>query len=289
MRCGAIAIGDLGLDDTGRLEASRIPTVRIGNVDVHNVAFADAVELIWRCVEESRGLVVCTPNADHVVRARADAELRDAMAAADLRVPDGMGIVYASRIAGRPIRGTVTGRLLVPALAARAASADVPMTLFGAQAGIAAKAARRLVARFPGLKIDHALGPPPDFVVGSPQDMNAVATLRQANPRILFVALGAPKQEIWMQRHRADFSRAVMIGVGGALDIVAGRFREAPRWMTAMGLEWLFRLAQEPRRLARRYLIDDPWIIRWALETRLRSIGDHRQRNRQRQEHGPKT
>src|SRR5918999_5046299 len=137
LRCGAIAIGDLGLDDTGRLEASRIPTVRIGNVDVHNVAFADAVELIWRCVEESRGLVVCTPNADHVVRARADAELRDAMAAADLRVPDGMGIVYASRIAGRPIRGTVTGRLLVPALAARAASAGVPLTLFGAQRGVA--------------------------------------------------------------------------------------------------------------------------------------------------------
>jgi N-acetylglucosaminyldiphosphoundecaprenol N-acetyl-beta-D-mannosaminyltransferase len=261
------------VNDRGSKEAANIPTVRIGDVDVHNVAFADAVELIWRLVEERRGLIVCTPNADHVVRARRDPELREAIAAADLRVPDGMGIVYASRIAGRPINGTVTGRLLLPALAARAADAGVPLTLFGAQPGIAARAAGRLAARYPGLTIGGAISPPHGFVIGSADDARAVAALRSTNPRLLFVALGAPKQEVWMQRHRPDFETAVMIGVGGAFDIVAGRFREAPRWMTAVGMEWLFRLAQEPRRLARRYLIDDPWIIRWAFETRLRSIG----------------
>lgn len=260
------------MGDNDGVDPTPLPTVRIGDLEIHNVGFDDAVEEIWRLVEAGSGGVVCTPNADYVVRARRDHVFREAIAAADLRVPDGMGIVYASRIAGRPIRSTVTGRLLLPALAVRAAGAGVPITLFGAQPGVAAVAARRLKARFPDLRIDRALSPPADFGVGSADDARVVATMRGARPRILFVALGAPKQEIWMQRHRADFDSGVLIGVGAAFDIVAGRFREAPGWMTAVGLEWLFRLAQEPRRLARRYLIDDPWIIRWAVDTRLRSI-----------------
>lgn len=251
---------------------AHLPTVRIGDLEIHNLGFDDAVDQIWRRVEARSGGVVCTPNADYVVRARRDRAFREAIAAADLRVPDGMGIVYASHIAGRPIQSTVTGRLLLPALAQRAAEAGVPMTLFGAQPGVAARAARRLLARFPTLEIDEALSPPADFAVGSAEDARVVSALRDARPRLLFVALGAPKQEIWMQRHRDDFDSAVLVGVGAAFDIVAGRFREAPRWMTSVGLEWLFRLAQEPRRLARRYLIDDPWIIRWAIETRIRSM-----------------
>lgn len=255
--------------DTGHRESPRVATVRIGDLEIHDLVFAEAVEHIWGRVEARSTMVVCTPNADYVVRARSDPVFREAIASADLRVPDGMGIVYASRIAGRPVRGTVTGRLLLPALAARAAAEGVPVALFGAQRGVASLAARRLEARFPGLTVKVALSPPSDFVVGSPEDDEASAALENANARIIFVALGAPKQEIWMERHRADFDGAVLIGVGAAFDIVAGRFREAPRWMTKVGLEWMFRLAQEPRRLARRYLLDDLWIIRWAIETRL--------------------
>jgi N-acetylglucosaminyldiphosphoundecaprenol N-acetyl-beta-D-mannosaminyltransferase len=250
----------------------RIPTVRIGDLDLHNVTFGEAVDRIWQLVEARSGGVVCTPNADYVVRSRTDQAFRDAIASSDLRVPDGMGIVYASRIAGRPMRGTVTGRRLLPALAARAAEHGVPIALFGAQPGIAALAAKRLRARYPGLMIAEAISPPSGFVVGSADDGDTITALRGGSPGMIFVALGAPKQEIWMQRHRGELDDIVLIGVGAAFDIVAGRFREAPLWMTSIGLEWLFRLAQEPRRLARRYLLDDPWIIRWALETRLRAV-----------------
>jgi N-acetylglucosaminyldiphosphoundecaprenol N-acetyl-beta-D-mannosaminyltransferase len=249
-----------------------LATVRIGDLDIHDVGFGQAIELIWRRVETRTGGVVCTPNADYVVRARDDESFREAIASADLRLPDGMGIVYASRIAARPIHSTVTGRYLLPALSARAAEHGVTIALFGAQPGIANLAAKRLRARHAGLTIAHAISPPPRFAIGSAEDSEAVAALRERTPGIIFVALGAPKQEVWMQRHRSELDGAVLIGVGAAFDIVAGRFREAPRWMTAIGLEWAFRLAQEPRRLARRYLIDDPWIIRWALETRLASI-----------------
>lgn len=249
-----------------------VATVRIGNVDIHDLPLAEAEEHIWRLVEARAGGVVCTPNADYVVRARADEEFREAIASADLRLPDGMGVVYASRIAGRPIRGTATGRLLLPALAGRAATHGMRVVLFGARPGVATQAASRLSLRYPKLAIE-AISPPDAFVVGSADDAAAVVALRKGNPRLIFVALGAPKQEIWMQRHRAEFTGAVLVGVGAAFDIVAGRFREAPPWMTAVGLEWAFRLAQEPRRLARRYLLDDPWIIWWALNTRFRVRG----------------
>lgn len=212
---------------------------------------------------------VCTPNVDYVVRSRRDNRFRDAINAADLRVPDGMWIVYASRLAGRPLRASVTGRLLLPRLARVCRDRGRSIGIVGAAAGVAAMAAGRLEADFPGLQVRHAISPPMGFVVGSPADLEIVAALRAKPVDLLFVALGAPKQEIWMLEHRADLPGTVLIGVGAGVDIVAGRFREAPRWMTRVGFEWLFRLAQEPRRLARRYLVDDPWILMWALRTRL--------------------
>jgi N-acetylglucosaminyldiphosphoundecaprenol N-acetyl-beta-D-mannosaminyltransferase len=145
--------------------------------------------------------------------------------------------------------------------------------LVGAGPGVAQAAAEKLKADYPGLRIVHAITPPKPFVVGSPEDAAIVAALKADGPALLFVALGAPKQEVWMNAHAAELAPMVLIGVGAALDVVAGRVREAPRWMTRIGMEWLFRLAQEPRRLARRYLWDDPRILIWALRTRL---GVHR-------------
>jgi N-acetylglucosaminyldiphosphoundecaprenol N-acetyl-beta-D-mannosaminyltransferase len=163
----------------------------------------------------------------------------------------------------------VTGRLLLPAVAEGAAKNQLRIALFGAGPGVAQRVRETLIRNHPQLQVVAAVTPPTPFEIGSPADREAVYTIRKANPDILFVALGAPKQEIWMQRHAAELGGAVAVGVGGAFDIVAGRFREAPKWMTRYGFEWLFRLAQEPRRLARRYLVDDPWILWWALRIRL--------------------
>jgi N-acetylglucosaminyldiphosphoundecaprenol N-acetyl-beta-D-mannosaminyltransferase len=143
------------------------------------------------------------------------------------------------------------------------------MGLMGAGPGVAAAAAARLVAAHPGLEMSHAISPPMGFTVGSDADRAIVDQISADPPAVLCIALGAPKQELWMQAHRPDFPSTVLVGVGAGVDIVAGRFRAAPAWMTRLGFEWLFRLAQEPRRLARRYLVDDPWIIWWAIRTRL--------------------
>ncbi len=241
----------------------------IDGVLIHDAAFAEATESIWAMVHSGCGGYVVTPNIDYVARGRRDEAFRSAINSARLRVPDGMWVVYASRIAGRPLRETVTGRLLLPALARKAAAAGCPIALFGAPPGVAATTAEALKRANPTLEVSIALTPPMGFVVGGAEDDEAGRSLAVARPALLFVALGAPKQELWMQLHADHLPGTMMIGVGAAFDIVSGRFREAPRWMTRVGLEWLFRLAQEPRRLARRYLIDDPRVIAWACRRRL--------------------
>lgn len=249
-------------------------TVQIGDLTIHDVAFTEVVaEIVDRATRREGGFI-CTPNVDYVVKSRTNRPFREAILSARLRVPDGMWIVYASRIAGRPLRGTVTGRLLLPAVAEVAAQRGLRLALFGAGPRVADHAADALRRAHPDLQIVSATTPPTPFVIGSSDDEEATATIGAANPDVIFVALGAPKQELWMAGHEGAFGGAVLVGVGAALDVVAGQFREAPRWMTRWGFEWLWRLAQEPRRLARRYLIDDPWILWWALRTRLTRSGE---------------
>jgi N-acetylglucosaminyldiphosphoundecaprenol N-acetyl-beta-D-mannosaminyltransferase len=250
--------------------------VSIGTLQIHDVAVPEADRILRDWLDEARdgrsprrGRYACTPNVDYVVRAGRDPAFRRAINSADMRVPDGMWIVYASRLAGRPLRGTVTGRLLLPRFAAHCAAQGLSIGLLGAGPGVAQEAARRLRDDNPGLTIDPVITPPMPFGVGSPEDEAIVSQLTANPPAMLFVSLGAPKQELWMERHSAELPATVMVGVGAALDVIAGRVREAPAWMTRVGLEWLFRLVQEPRRLARRYLRDDPSILVWAIRTRL--------------------
>ncbi len=250
-------------------EAVRSPRVRIAEVDIDAITFDAAVAWIVDRARSRSGGVACTPNADYVVRAHRDPAFRAAIAAADLRVPDGMAIVYAARLAGLSVPGTVTGRRLLPAVAAIAAVEGWPIALYGAGPGIADRAAAALRGAYPGLKVTAAISPPMDLRLGPDDNQADIRALVASGARVVFLALGAPKQEAWMARYRAQLDGIVLVGVGAAFDIVSGRFRVAPAWMTTVGLEWLFRLVQEPRRLARRYLIDDPWIFWWALRTGL--------------------
>lgn len=253
------------LDGSARGE----PIIDIGQLAINDITFESTVDRIITSARGRLGGYVVTPNVDYVVRSNRDLAFRAAINGGTLRVPDGMWIVYASRIAGTPLNGTVTGRLLLSALAQRAAEEQLPIALYGAGPGVAETVRDRLVKRFPRLQVVAAVTPPPNLTIGSPEDLAGIDRLLERPFALLFVALGAPKQELWMQAHVAKFGGATAIGVGAAFDIESGRFRAAPAWMTKWGLEWLVRLAQEPRRLSRRYLIDDPWILWWAVRRRL--------------------
>lgn len=258
------------LDDKVDVSA-RIPHVLIDGLPIDAVQFNTAVSLIAGWAEDGSGGYVCTPNVDHVVRARRDPLFRAAVLGARLRAPDGMGIVYGSRIAGRPLSGSVTGRLLPEAVSDALRDREVSIGLLGGRAGDAARAASKVESR--GTRVSAAVEPSMGFEVGSSEDDDVVRFLQEQSPAVLFVGLGAPKQELWMARHAADLPNTVLVGVGAAIDVLGGRVSAAPAWMTRVGLEWLYRLAHEPRRLARRYLWDDPRFFGWMLAARIRNQG----------------
>ena len=238
------------------------------DVRVHDVSFEEAVELVLRWAREGSGGYVSTPNVDHLVRARRDPDFRTLMMRARLRVPDGMGLIYGARLAGTPFRGPVTGRLLPEAIVRAAGSEQPRIALLGGRDGAHRRAAEHLDSL--GGMVVAALSPPMGFEIGSDADTAATRELVEAQPEILFVGFGAPKQERWMAHHAADLPGTVMLGVGQTIDILGGRVRAAPGWMTRVGLEWAFRLMHDPRRIGRRVFIDDPPFFWWMLRRRLR-------------------
>ena len=241
------------------------PVTEIAGIGFHDIGPRETVRRIVERGRLGQAGYVCTPNVDYVVRSQRDPAFRAALLGADIRVPDGMWVIYGSRLAGRPLKASVTGRLLPGAVIAEMGDRQLPMALFGGPPGVAERAAGRL--RAAGAVLVDAFGPSMRFVIGSDEDAGAVARIRESGARIVFVGLGAPKQEQWMLRHRDELD-AVLVGIGAGLDVLAGRMREAPRWMTRIGAEWIFRLAQEPRRLGRRYLVDDPRFLWWMLRER---------------------
>jgi N-acetylglucosaminyldiphosphoundecaprenol N-acetyl-beta-D-mannosaminyltransferase len=251
----------------GEPAAATHRSVQIDTIVVDDLGFERCVDTVVRWGREGGGGYVCTPNVDYVVRARREPGFRNTVMGARLRVPDGMGVVYGARLAGRRLRGSVTGRLLPEAIA-RHAQAPA-LALLGGSDGAAPLAADRL--RRAGGQVVATVAPPMGFGIGDAEDLAAVRALQAADPAILFVGLGSPKQDRWMERHSPDLPRTVMIGIGAGIDVLGGVQPAAPAWMTRIGLEWAYRLVHDPRRLARRYLWDDPRFFLWMWRARRRT------------------
>jgi N-acetylglucosaminyldiphosphoundecaprenol N-acetyl-beta-D-mannosaminyltransferase len=197
---------------------------------------------------------VVTVNADFVVNAIKDPEVRFILQEADLATADGMPIVWGARLLGVNLSDRVAGADMVPLLAERAARQGYSIFLLGAEPGVAAQAAEILCKRYPELKIAGILAPP--FSPVLEMDPALVDAVKAAQPDILMVAFGNPKQEKWVAMHRQKLGVPVMMGIGGSLDFLTGTTQRAPVWMQKTGLEWFHRLLQDPRRMWRRYISD---------------------------------
>jgi N-acetylglucosaminyldiphosphoundecaprenol N-acetyl-beta-D-mannosaminyltransferase len=233
--------------------------VRLGQLLIDSVGFDEALQRIEQLVDARRGGMVFTPNVDHVVVAERDAALRDAYTRASLVVADGQPIVWTSALLGHRLPAKVSGSDLFLPLMRRAAERKSRVYLLGAGPGVGEEAARRLSSEL-GVVVCGTDAPRVGMSPEPDEDL-VVERVRAARPDLLLVCLGAPKAELFLDRIRERVAPAVGLCFGGTLDFYVGRVRRAPRWMQRAGLEWLFRLAQEPRRLARRYLINDPAFL----------------------------
>jgi N-acetylglucosaminyldiphosphoundecaprenol N-acetyl-beta-D-mannosaminyltransferase len=224
------------------------------------LTFDQAVDAIDDLVAAGDGGTIFTPNVDHVVQVEHNTVFRAAYDEVSLSVVDGQLLFWASYALGTPLPEKVSGSDLMLPLARRAAARKWRVYLLGGGPGVADLAASELKKQF---DID-IVGTDAPFVSpdGVPKEGPAVIDrIAKARPHLLFVAFGAPKQELFMHRAASAIRPAVGIGVGAGFDFVAGRVKRAPRWISKSGLEWVYRLAQEPRRLAKRYLVDDPEFL----------------------------
>jgi N-acetylglucosaminyldiphosphoundecaprenol N-acetyl-beta-D-mannosaminyltransferase len=243
--------------------------VRFGHLWVDVLRAPEALDRITELVRAGRGGSVFTPNVDHVVTAEDDPAFRAACAGADLSLADGQPLVWSSGLLGARLPEKISGSDLVWPLMARAASLGWRVYLLGGAPGVALAAGERLARELGVLVVGvDAAAVSLDAAAGAPDP--ALERALAARPDLVLVALGSPKQERWIHRALPRLRPAVAVGVGASLDFVTGRVRRAPPWMSAAGLEWLYRLFQEPRRLAVRYLWKDPRFLWVLLRTRRR-------------------
>jgi N-acetylglucosaminyldiphosphoundecaprenol N-acetyl-beta-D-mannosaminyltransferase len=236
---------------------SRLNVLGVG-VSALNLQLATAAIEDW--ISAGQREYVCVTGVHGIIESRRDPAVRAVHNAAGLVVPDGMPLVWLLRLAGQRNSGRVYGPDLMLQLLERSVSQKFTHFLYGAAEPTLAELEAKLKARFPGLNIVGAFAPPFRALTSAEED-KVVAAVNRVNPDIVWVGLSTPKQEIWMAEHRARLSARVLLGVGAAFDFHAGRRRQAPRWMQHSGLEWLFRMCQEPRRLGRRYLYNNPRFI----------------------------
>lgn len=229
--------------------------IRIAGVRIDTAGMSRALDrIVEHAASGESSAYVVTPNAHHVVLHQTDAKLRAIYEEALLVVPDGVPLLWAAKLLGKPLSGRVNGTDLFERLCARAAERGLRVYLLGGREGAADAAARRLRARHPALVVCGTDCPPVGFEHDPEANAALVARIAAAKPHLLFVGLGAPKQEYWMYANRVALGVPVSVGIGVSFEFVGGVVRRAPRWMQRAGLEWFFRVVTEPKRLWKRYV-----------------------------------
>ncbi len=245
-------------------ESRRILGVRVDATDC-----AGCVKQILRWSAQEHSRYICFGTVSGIMGGYDSPAYREALDRADLVTSDGMPLVWLLRWLGVPDATRVYGPDLMPLALKAAEAAGVPVGFYGGTQTTLTRLVARTATQFPNLKIAYASSPP-FRPLTEEEDSRAIDQIRRAGVRILFVGLGSPKQDFWMHAHVGRI-QAVMLGVGAAFDFLAGTKPQAPRWMQRSGLEWMFRLVTEPKRLWRRYFQHNPRFVVLALAQMLRT------------------
>lgn len=244
---------------------------QILDVPVHVSEYSFCIAHVSQWIESERNHAhyIIQTNVSTVVNARNNAAYLQTLGLASLSVPDGMPLVWLLRLKGHKIKDRVYGPDLMLLLCEEAARKGWRCFLYGGKPGVPEQLREVLQSRFPGIQIVGTYSPP-FKELSAQEDAEICALINATKPDIVWVGLGSPKQDIWMYEHRDKVDAAVLHGVGAAFDFLTGQVKQAPRWMMKAGLEWLFRLFQEPRRLWRRYTITNAKFIYYLLRNTFR-------------------
>lgn len=245
--------------------------MRFMNIDIDNVTMKEAIEYIMDCIEKKEHMYVVTPNVDHIVQLQNNPALLDAYKNSGLVVTDGTPLIWISKLYGTPIREKICGSDLTPLLIEEMWRRDKSIFLLGAMPGVGDMAANELRRRHPGIRIAGIYSPPRGFENDAEEMERVLDVLNASGADALFVGLGAPKQELFMYRNKDKYNIPASLGIGATIDFLAGEIKRAPKWINIIGFEWLYRILQDPKRLIKRYLVDDMKFIKLCLKYRPRT------------------
>lgn len=235
--------------------------IKFMNTCIDNLTMSETLNEIDKLIQKKNCSYVVTPNVDHIVRLEKDAELQKVYKNASLILTDGKPLIWISKWYRTPIKEKISGSDLFPKVCELAANKNYTMYLLGAAEGVADTAARNLMKKYPGLNIVGTYSPPFGFEKNE-QEINKIKVqIKDVHPDILIVGLGCPKQEKFMYYHCKELGVPISFGLGASIDFEAGNIKRAPKWMSEHGLEWLYRITQDPKRLVKRYLVDDMKIV----------------------------
>lgn len=232
------------------------------NTEIDNLTMKETIDEIDKLIKENKNAYVVTPNVDHIVKLETDKELQDVYKDADLILTDGKPLIWISKFYKTPIKEKISGSDLFPLLCEMATEKGYNMFFLGAGEGVAKKAAKNLTSKFPNLNVVGTYSPPFGFEKDKKEIEKIISMVNKANTQILIVGLGCPKQEKFIHKYRKELNVPISLGLGASIDFEAGNVKRAPKWMSDNGLEWLYRLSKEPKRMFKRYIVDDIKIFK---------------------------
>lgn len=235
--------------------------IKFMNTEIDNLTMKETLDEIDKLILKNDKSYVVTPNVDHIVQLETDVELKNIYRDASLILADGKPLLWISKWYKTPIKEKISGSDLFPLLCEMAAKKGYSMFFLGAAEGVAAKAAENLKKKYNGLKIVGTYSPPYGFEKDEIELEKIIDMVKEANPDILILGLGSPKQEKFIYKYRNRLNIPISLGLGASFDFEAGNIKRAPKWMSNHGLEWLFRITQDPKRMTKRYLVDDRKIL----------------------------
>lgn len=231
------------------------------NTFINNVTMSETVEAIEQMIAADKKSYVVAINVDVVMKIEADPYLKKIVDDADMVLVDGKPLVWISKLHGRPLKEKVSGSDLVPLLCEVAAKNGYKVFIIGGKEGSAERAKQRLEEKLPDIKIVGTYAPPFGFEKDDAELERINHMISQAHPDLLITCFGCPKQEKWIYENIEKYDAKVSICAGATVDFLAGNVTRAPRWMSEHGLEWFYRFLQEPKRMFRRYFVDDIKIV----------------------------
>lgn len=232
------------------------------NTFINNVTMSETVEAIEQMIAADKKSYVVAINVDVVMKIEADPYLKKIVDDADMVLVDGKPLVWISKLHGRPLKAKISGSDLVPLLCEISAKKGYSIFIIGGKDGIAAQARQRLEQKLPGIRIAGTYAPPFGFENDQEELDKINRMISEAHPDLLIACFGCPKQEKWIYENIEKYDAKVSVCAGATVDFLAGNVKRAPKWMSEHGLEWFYRFLQEPRRMFRRYFVDDMKIIR---------------------------